>query len=310
MREAWEEVALDPADVELIGELDHLSTVVSRSYIVPLVARLPGPLPLAAASPEVERVLWLPLAELVRPDTYRSERWGRAPTDRLLHFFELDDETIWGATAHMLVDLLSRLDPGPDGAEPSRPKTSDRVRPGTGGAPTRPATWRHSVVEVPIEKRSTGAPSSTVRVNSTRPWRWLARSASSVSPSTKRRHSEVQRVRGDDLEPLVGTHLRRQPLRQLDMAADHRLDRLDPVEADRQPQLERPEPPPERDLPIPVVDRRTRLGGRRAEVLRQDAQRAEQRGPVGRPVQVAVEVDPHPLVRVRAVAVGELQSVR
>ena len=58
---------------------------------------------------EVERILWLPLAELVRPDTYRSERWGRTPTDRLLHFFELDDETVWGATAHMLVDLLSRL---------------------------------------------------------------------------------------------------------------------------------------------------------------------------------------------------------
>ena len=34
---------------------------------------------------------------------------GRAPTDRLLHFFELDDETIWGATATMLVDLLGRL---------------------------------------------------------------------------------------------------------------------------------------------------------------------------------------------------------
>ena len=109
VREAWEEVALDPADVRLIGELEHLNTVVSRSYIVPLVARLPRSLPLEPASPEVERVLWLPLAELVRPDTYRSERWGRPPTDRLLHFFELDDETIWGATAHMLVDLLSRL---------------------------------------------------------------------------------------------------------------------------------------------------------------------------------------------------------
>lgn len=108
-REAWEEVALDPADVEVIGELAHLNTVVSRSYIVPIVARLPGPLPLSPASPEVERVLWLPIAELVRPDTYRTERWGRPPTDRLLHFFELDDETIWGATAHMLVDLLRRL---------------------------------------------------------------------------------------------------------------------------------------------------------------------------------------------------------
>ena len=95
--------------VTVIGELDHLNTVVSRSYIVPIVGRLPSTLPLHPASSEVERILWLPLAELVRPDTYRSERWGRNPTDRLLHFFELDDETVWGATAHMLVDLLNRV---------------------------------------------------------------------------------------------------------------------------------------------------------------------------------------------------------
>lgn len=112
LREADEEVGLDPAEATVIGELDHLNTVVSRSYIVPIVARLPAPLELAPASPEVERVLWVPLAELVRPDTYRSERWGTPPTDRLLHFFELDDETVWGATAHMLVDLLSRLTTG------------------------------------------------------------------------------------------------------------------------------------------------------------------------------------------------------
>jgi 8-oxo-dGTP pyrophosphatase MutT (NUDIX family) len=109
LREAHEEVGLDPAAVELVGELEHLNTVVSRSYIVPVVGRLASALPLHPASPEVERVLWLPLAELVRPDTYRSERWGRTPTDRLLHFFELDDETVWGATAHMLVELLQRV---------------------------------------------------------------------------------------------------------------------------------------------------------------------------------------------------------
>ena len=108
-REASEEVGLDPALVEVVGELEHLNTAVSLSYIVPVVGRLAAPVALRPASPEVERVFWLPLAELVRPDTYRSERWGRAPTDRLLHFFELDDETIWGATATMLVDLLSRL---------------------------------------------------------------------------------------------------------------------------------------------------------------------------------------------------------
>jgi len=109
LREANEEVGLDPAVAMVLGELDHLNTVVSRSYIVPIVARLPECLPLAATSSEVVRVLWLPLAELVRVDTYRSERWGREPTDRVLHFFELPDETVWGATATMLIDLLGRL---------------------------------------------------------------------------------------------------------------------------------------------------------------------------------------------------------
>ena len=90
---------------------------------MPIVGRLPADAPAAPGEPEVERVLWLPLAELVRPDTYRSERWGRTPTDRLLHFFELDDETVWGATAHMLVDLLAR-----------RPPTPTRLRRGGGGA--------------------------------------------------------------------------------------------------------------------------------------------------------------------------------
>jgi 8-oxo-dGTP pyrophosphatase MutT (NUDIX family) len=108
LREAHEEVGLDPALVSPFAELDHLSTVVSRSYIIPVVGRLASIVPLAPTSPEVERVLWLPLAELVRPDTYRSERWGRSPTDRLLHFFELEDETVWGATARIIADLLQR----------------------------------------------------------------------------------------------------------------------------------------------------------------------------------------------------------
>ncbi len=113
LREAHEEVGLDSSLVTLFAELDHLSTVVSRSHIVPVVGRLSAVVPLGPASPEVERVMWLPLAELVRPDTYHSERWGRSPTDRLLHFFELEDETVWGATAFMLVDLLTRIAAAP-----------------------------------------------------------------------------------------------------------------------------------------------------------------------------------------------------
>jgi len=106
LREAYEEVGLDPVLPRVIGELTHLNTIVSRSYIVPIVATLEAPLELTAQTGEVDRVLWTPIASLTQPGTYRTEHWGTPPLDRALHFFELDDETVWGATAHVLVELL------------------------------------------------------------------------------------------------------------------------------------------------------------------------------------------------------------
>lgn len=108
VREAEEEVGLDPGAVTVLGELDHISTMVSKSYIVPVVARLEQrPVVAASSTGEVERVLYVPLAELYRPDTYRHEIWWRPPMEWPIHFFELDDETIWGATGRMLVQLLT-----------------------------------------------------------------------------------------------------------------------------------------------------------------------------------------------------------
>ncbi len=107
VREAHEEVGLDLSAPRIVGELPHLNTIVSRSYIVPVVSVLDHRPDLRPLTDEADRVFWTPVIELTRPDTYRVERWGSAPMDRPLHFFELDDETVWGATAHILVDLLT-----------------------------------------------------------------------------------------------------------------------------------------------------------------------------------------------------------
>ena len=107
LREAHEEVGLDPAAPTVVGELAHLNTIVSRSYIVPIIATLDRRPELSAQTVEVDRVLWTPVRQLTAPGVYHLERWGAPPLDRPLHFFELEDETVWGATAHMLVDLLS-----------------------------------------------------------------------------------------------------------------------------------------------------------------------------------------------------------
>jgi 8-oxo-dGTP pyrophosphatase MutT (NUDIX family) len=108
LREAHEEVGLDPRLVTVHGELEHLHTAVTRSYIVPKVGTVAERLDLGAQTSEVERVLWVPLADFTRDGAFRSEHWGEPPIDRMLHFFELEDETVWGATARIIVDLLTR----------------------------------------------------------------------------------------------------------------------------------------------------------------------------------------------------------
>ena len=106
LREAVEEVSLPVHDVTLVGELDHLLTIVSNSYIVPIVGILPYKPTLVASADEVDRILHVPLHELVRTDTFASEVWETPMGSRNIYMYHLDDETIWGATARILTQLL------------------------------------------------------------------------------------------------------------------------------------------------------------------------------------------------------------
>jgi 8-oxo-dGTP pyrophosphatase MutT (NUDIX family) len=106
-REAHEEIGLDPASVEIIGELDRLATVTSGSFIVPYVGILPGRPDTVPSPHEVEAVLHVPLAELLDPAVFREERWTFPDGhERAITFFELVGDTVWGATAALLRQLL------------------------------------------------------------------------------------------------------------------------------------------------------------------------------------------------------------
>jgi 8-oxo-dGTP pyrophosphatase MutT (NUDIX family) len=122
LREAREEVGLDPAAVEVAAALDPLGTVGSRFVIHPYVGLVEGVPQLRADPFEVERVFDVPLSELLDPATYREERWTLPPGDwrpfreLTVAFFELEGETVWGATARILRGFLARLvgvDDGP-----------------------------------------------------------------------------------------------------------------------------------------------------------------------------------------------------
>jgi 8-oxo-dGTP pyrophosphatase MutT (NUDIX family) len=106
LREAAEEVALDPTLVTPIGELDQFVTVGSRSLVHPLVGTLPERPSLAPAPDEVEQILYVPLAELTADGVFREELWTIGDAVRAITFFELVGDTVWGATAAMLRQLL------------------------------------------------------------------------------------------------------------------------------------------------------------------------------------------------------------
>ncbi len=107
LREAREETAMDTSQIEIVGELDHLQTITSRSFIVPYVGFLPAKPDLAASPSEVELILHVSLDELLSDGVFREERWGLPPLDHAIYFFEVVGDTIWGATAAMLRNLLA-----------------------------------------------------------------------------------------------------------------------------------------------------------------------------------------------------------
>ena len=109
LREAREEIGLDPDAVEIVARLEGIGTVASRFTITPFVGFLPGR-PLLMPDPrEVVRVFEVPLSELMADGVFREERWDTWRNDLDIHFYELVDETVWGATARILTGFLAHL---------------------------------------------------------------------------------------------------------------------------------------------------------------------------------------------------------
>src|SRR6266849_6618915 len=103
LREAQEEIGLDPSRVEVLGIMQPVFTVVSNFLITPVVAYLPeGPGILQLQTSEVAEVIVLPLQGLADPAIYHTEEWVRDGMPRTIYFYDYGSRRIWGATARML----------------------------------------------------------------------------------------------------------------------------------------------------------------------------------------------------------------
>jgi 8-oxo-dGTP pyrophosphatase MutT (NUDIX family) len=107
LREAGEEIGLVADDVEILGQLEPLATLSSRSGITPFVGALSARPVLRPNPHEVELAFDVPLAVLMDEAVYTEERWDTPwAEDRPVHFFHLPDDIVWGATARILHELL------------------------------------------------------------------------------------------------------------------------------------------------------------------------------------------------------------
>ena len=111
LRETAEEIALDPAVVELRGALPAISTFVTNYRVHPFVGLVPDPLELnLQPNPgEVETVLTVSLQRL--REGYEMRRLVRRGVPIRTPTYELDGgQLIWGATARILGEFIDRLD--------------------------------------------------------------------------------------------------------------------------------------------------------------------------------------------------------
>jgi len=106
LREAHEEVAIEPDSVELIGALPPIGTFVTNYKVHPFVGLLPDGLELDPNPAEVAAVLRFSLAQL--REGFAMRRLIRRGVPIRTPTYTVGEHLIWGATARILGDLLER----------------------------------------------------------------------------------------------------------------------------------------------------------------------------------------------------------
>jgi 8-oxo-dGTP pyrophosphatase MutT (NUDIX family) len=114
LREAHEEVGIEPDHVRLVGSLSSIHVPVSRFVLHPWVGVAKTTPGFRADPAEVARILEVPFAHLVDPARIATETRDASGRTFEVPFFEVDGEKVWGATAMVLAEFLCALGRFPD----------------------------------------------------------------------------------------------------------------------------------------------------------------------------------------------------
>jgi hydroxyethylthiazole kinase-like uncharacterized protein yjeF len=167
LREAGEEIGLDPTSATVLGSGPTFYVPPSRFWVLPVVARWHAPHPLVPEPREVAEVLHVDLADLTD-----ERRWRHTPIasdDRSAWAWQLDDDLLWGATALVVRMLLDATVPGWSGGRSAVSLGPEREKSPWVDAPRAPRRARLGTASP--EHAQDGVPHVGVReVRAVRAW--------------------------------------------------------------------------------------------------------------------------------------------
>jgi 8-oxo-dGTP pyrophosphatase MutT (NUDIX family) len=108
LREAWEEIALEAAEVEIVGRMDDY--VTGTGYrITPVIGMIRADLSFTPSPDEVEEVFEFPFSVLLDPAAPRRQKQHVRGRWREYWVWPHPDHFIWGATAAIMHHLAGKL---------------------------------------------------------------------------------------------------------------------------------------------------------------------------------------------------------
>jgi 8-oxo-dGTP pyrophosphatase MutT (NUDIX family) len=111
LREAYEEVGVDPRTIEVLGRLTPLHIPVSRYILHPIVAFTEIRPAFQRAEWEVARIIEAPVPVLRDGSAIKRERRTRQVNGQTIEvdvpFYDIDGEKVWGATAMVLAEFCA-----------------------------------------------------------------------------------------------------------------------------------------------------------------------------------------------------------
>ena len=109
IREAQEEVGIDPANLTLLGRLECLYIPPSDYEVYPFVVWHSGQPVFTAQVEEVAEIVEVSLAHLLDPANRYEEPWEIQGYQVMVPYYLVGPHKVWGATAMMLSEFLERL---------------------------------------------------------------------------------------------------------------------------------------------------------------------------------------------------------